>query len=475
MFFQMVPLLMSKLAWNKLFLFLIVLLPSVSNAQVIISEIMYDLSGTDSNEWVEVQNTSAQSIDLSTWKFFEGNSNHGLTAYQGDPNIPANGFAIIAHDPVAFKSEFTSFTGVIFDSSFSLNNTTGETLVIRDGALSDIDSVAYTPDQGGNGDGNSLQKILNDWEASIPTPGVANGAKPDATQENTQSDSQNSQTNSSTVSTYTSSATESNASTKQTFSLSIGKDRLVAVSNPVRFEADVKNADGYSGRSAAFMWTLGDGSMKSGQSVEYNYRYPGDYIVVLNASRAGEDVVARVHVKVVEPNIHAIANTDGSVKMENHAKEDMNLSGWQIEFLGKAFLFPQDTIVKGGSSITIPSEIVGFVTNSLIPIQIRNPLGLLYIPKSSIQQETPSLTTNLPKQSTATPVPPPEEPIQEIDSTEVSTSTVSSTASDLESPKVVDSIEASSNKNIAAVGSVITIEKPKGFWRSIKDFFARIF
>ena len=463
---------MSKQAWSSLLLFLLFSVPSALYAQVIISEIMYDLAGTDSNEWIEVQNTSAQSIDLSTWKFFEGNSNHGLTAYQGDPNIPANGFAIIAHDPTAFKSEFAAFTGVIFDSSFSLSNTTGETLIIRDGTLSDIDSVSYTPDKGGNGDGNSLQKIGSDWDASLPTPGASNSSNTAVSQENSQANSQTTQTNSNSVSTYTSSATEFTSSTKQnTFSVSIGKDRLAAVSNPVEFKAEVKNADGYSGRTASFMWTLGDGSMKSGQAVTYNYRYPGDYIVVLNASRAGEDVVARVHVKVVDPNIAASAQSDGSVKVENFAKDDINLSEWRIESFGKYFVFPEDTIVKGQSSITIPSEVAGLTINPLIPLQIRNPMGLLYTPKQfavHTEQSVESTTINQ-KKVVITPAFTEDNEVP----AEISVSAGTDTPDKMTNSEASISQIVESNQNVAAVSSVVTIDKPKGFWRTIKDFFTK--
>ena len=44
--------------------------------QIKITEIMYDLEGTDTDrEWIEVHNETGTEIDLTGWKFYDG-SNH---------------------------------------------------------------------------------------------------------------------------------------------------------------------------------------------------------------------------------------------------------------------------------------------------------------------------------------------------------------------------------------------------------------
>ncbi|MCR4281332.1 MAG: lamin tail domain-containing protein, partial [Candidatus Kaiserbacteria bacterium] len=50
------------------------LLPFTASAQVVISEIMYDLeTGSDSGrEWVEVFNSGGSSVNLTDWKVSEG-------------------------------------------------------------------------------------------------------------------------------------------------------------------------------------------------------------------------------------------------------------------------------------------------------------------------------------------------------------------------------------------------------------------
>jgi len=64
-------------------IFIIILVFFFTNtafAQVAITEIMYDLEGSDSGrEWVEIHNTSSAEIDLADWKLYENNTNHGIT------------------------------------------------------------------------------------------------------------------------------------------------------------------------------------------------------------------------------------------------------------------------------------------------------------------------------------------------------------------------------------------------------------
>ncbi|TSC87173.1 MAG: S-layer-like protein array protein [Parcubacteria group bacterium Gr01-1014_8] len=147
--------------------------PGAVSAQVVITELMYDLSeGSDTGrEWIEVWNSGTEPIELTNWKLLEANTNHGINAV-GTETLAPGEYAVIADNPAKFKNDWPSFSGILFDSSFSLNNA-GEQLILRccGKELSDKDSVTYSSEWGGAGDGASLAKSGSSFIAAQPSPG----------------------------------------------------------------------------------------------------------------------------------------------------------------------------------------------------------------------------------------------------------------------------------------------------------------
>ncbi len=164
------------------FLLFIFAAPIGTAASVQITEVMYDLDGSDSGrEWVEVTNTGSAPIDIGSWRLFENGTNHTLELVVGlESKLPSGISAIVVDKPEKFKSDWPSYTGIIFNSAFSLSNT-GETLILRNEALQDIDSISYTSAAGAAGDGGSLQRLPAQAGqdavllSAAPTPGIFPG------------------------------------------------------------------------------------------------------------------------------------------------------------------------------------------------------------------------------------------------------------------------------------------------------------
>lgn len=146
-------------------------------AQVIISEIMYDLSeGSDTDrEWIEVYN-EGEAVDFTEWKLVEGTTNHSLTAL-GASELQSGAYAVIVDNVDKFKADWPSYSGLLFDSSFSLSNS-GEKLGLRccKKELSDKDSITFSSEMGAAGDGASLSRSGSTFVPTDPTPGAAPGA-----------------------------------------------------------------------------------------------------------------------------------------------------------------------------------------------------------------------------------------------------------------------------------------------------------
>jgi len=147
-------------------------------SDIIINEIMYNPTNSDSgHEWIEIYNTSAENVDMTNWKFYEEETNHSLNLREGSIVLPSNNYAIIADDANQFMIDYADFTGTLFDSSFSLKNTS-ETIAIKDGTGNLIDEITYLSEWGGNDNAKTIGKQTDSsWAESLiegGTPGSVN-------------------------------------------------------------------------------------------------------------------------------------------------------------------------------------------------------------------------------------------------------------------------------------------------------------
>ncbi|OGG91116.1 hypothetical protein A3H16_04290 [Candidatus Kaiserbacteria bacterium RIFCSPLOWO2_12_FULL_53_8] len=150
--------------------------PTVPSGQVVITEIMYDLSsGSDSGrEWIEIFNSGTAPVKLTGWKMFENGTNHKIAAVSGGDSIAPSTYAVIADNSAKFRADWPNFSGQLFDSTFSLGND-GETIALHTASSTDINSVSYQSSLGAAGDGNSLNRAPGDasFIARSPSPGTA--------------------------------------------------------------------------------------------------------------------------------------------------------------------------------------------------------------------------------------------------------------------------------------------------------------
>jgi hypothetical protein len=141
-------------------------------ASVVVSEVMYDLPGTDTKrEWIEVTNVGTNAINLTEIVFFEANTSHKIKAFEGGTMLSSGAATVIALDAGKFKEDNPIFSGMLVDSSWSSLSNDGEELEIRDSEGVVLDRIAYTKEQGAAGNGMSLERSGNSFQESNPTPG----------------------------------------------------------------------------------------------------------------------------------------------------------------------------------------------------------------------------------------------------------------------------------------------------------------
>jgi len=396
---------------------------------------MYDPEGADTGrEWIEVYNDSDTAINLSTYKFFEADTNHSLSLSSGEDNVPALGYALIVADYGAFKADWPSNSSTVFDSSFSLSNT-GEELALKDDSLNIIDLYTYNSDSGGGGDGTSLQLIDGAWSGNVATPGVANQV---SSLENDNSAGDNTLGSVSIPSKSYKSFTSAKVNVPENKIKAIitaPKIAFTGIPFDIAGEAYDNNVRISYGK---YFWNFGDGNSEENKNEEkfsYQYSYEGDYVVLLEyyMSRSSKtpDATAKIAVKVVPASviISNVGNQDDFfIELFNNTNYDVDISGWTLASLNKTFILPRNSNILSKKKIILSTKITNFSfldKDTLKLLTAQNSVAFDY-GVSIIPVQTLSLFTPLPPTENKTALVPAKNENSSILSPKVQTGTMNS-------------------------------------------------
>ncbi len=367
------------------------------SAQVAITEIMYDASGTDTGrEWVEVQNTSGSSLDFTTWKFFEANVNHGIDQVDGYAKELLTGeFGVVITDKVKFLLDYPSFTGKLFKSSFSLTNTIGESLAFKNDAGTVVDQYSYDVTLGAAGDGNTLQKNGSVWTAALANPGFAfsgtgsGGSGGAGTTTATTTATTTPPTGGSGGGTGTTTPPTSTSTTPvvygsgSVFALpqlygTITSPQITLAGVDTLFQGKAYVTGGKEINYAQYGWNYGDGTIGTGASTTKRYKYPGVYAMAMDASASiGNNNTTSIEygsITVVAPDVRIEEGRDeegnGYMLVTNKTSYRVDVSSWIIRrggVDGERYQFPKNTFIMPFTSVRISDEAAQFRYNG--PLQ----------------------------------------------------------------------------------------------------------
>ncbi len=322
---------------------------------LVISEIMYDPQGTnDGRHWVEVFNDTGNPVDLTTWKFFEANVNHGIVLFQGGPTLPEGGYAVIADNPVKFKADY-EYTGILYDSSFSLS-TVGEVLSLKETKTSD---PAYTVDYsqyvsvGGDNDGSTLSLIASEWMRGKATPGAENVAEEKVTEAETPSPATGGQL---TIAQMSPPAPD--------VVLYLPTSKIAVAGAETDFKVSGVTRSGKAIDDLRYTWAFGDGGRGTGSSTRHTYVYTGRYIAQVEGVNNSVIGTGRITVKVVPPDISVEDVGQGRygayVDVKNPNAYELDVSGWAISLDGAVYPFPRNTVIPANTTIRFSGASMGF-------------------------------------------------------------------------------------------------------------------
>jgi len=385
------------------FLFLL-LVPASASAQVLISEIMYDLQeGSDSGrEWIEVFNAYASSVTLTDWRLFENDTNHKINSFSGSDTLASGAYAVIADNPAKFLEDWPAFSGQLFDSAFSLKND-GEALILRDAELADIDSVAFSPDQGASGDGQTLHRTDsngNTFIASAPTPGKGNLSTLGGVYESEKSESTGElQSSGETANTNA----VSYVAPKPSLYAYAGENRDVIVGADTVFVARAVNASGELIESnIRYIWNFGDGKTAEGERVTHAWKHPGRYALVLDVAYNKSAASDRITVTAREAGISISADGEGNIALQNGSKRDLDISFWHLQSLGLHFTIPENTFLLAGERVVFYQETTKLPLSDAVALLYPNgTIAYAAEPKNESEAVMPEENTD---EDTAAPV-----------------------------------------------------------------------
>lgn len=138
---------------------------SGSNEIVVISEVFYDTPGTDSvEEWIELYNNSATSVNVGGWTITDDNGFGSSYTIPANTTIAAGGYITIAVNSTGFYNLY-SYNANVVGAIPALNNT-GDALILKDGSGNVKDFVAW--------EGGATNGVPTGW-GSTTAPNAATG------------------------------------------------------------------------------------------------------------------------------------------------------------------------------------------------------------------------------------------------------------------------------------------------------------
>jgi hypothetical protein len=138
-----------------------------------------------------------------------------------------------------------------------------------------------------------------------------------------------------------------------------GPDKTAVAGADVYFSGQALGLQKEPLENARYIWNFGDGAIAEGQNVKHVYKYPGEYIIILDVSSGKYSASDRLIVKVVENNLKITGANENYIKLHNGSNVELDISFWFLKAENSLFKFPANTFIKTNRDLIIDSSISG--------------------------------------------------------------------------------------------------------------------
>lgn len=362
---------MRQASYLLLFLLLFFLaIPFSARATVVINEVAWMGTTADwRDEWVELANIGTTPVAADGWMLSTIDGELSITL---SGTIAAGGFYLIERTDDSTLPDIAANLVASFGKGGLANG--GEVLVLKNASGAELDNVDGSDNWaigGNNGTKETLQRITTGWITASPTPKAVNvsTASGGAVEEVTAETPSAVAAEGSAPTAVASGSGSVPAPEPQIFA-SAGEDKIAIVGADATFSGTAFGKTGELISRAQYLWTFGDGSWARGAYVRHVYRFPGEYITVLNVSEGDDTVADQLRVRV-EPNQMQMSEifpgSDSWTELANNSDRTVDISQWGISLQKdgarvpeQTFWFPDTTRVLPHARVIISSQTLGF-------------------------------------------------------------------------------------------------------------------
>jgi hypothetical protein len=341
----------------------------LAHAAVTISEIAWMGDTASANfEWIELYN-NGDTVALDGWILSDGaNLNIAISG-----TVAPGAYVVLERNrsdgQYRVNPPFVTYSGALVN--------TGATLTLRraDGSTEDV--VAGGADWQAVGGNNvtkeTAQYTAAGWRTGVPTPGLANvtsGTTPGTPPPTTTPTTTATTTSSTPVTTPTTNTSNSSSSSRNTrssgrtsetvklvipntvLSLTTDVQRTGYVNQRIPFAVKPSGISEIWQNSLVYTWNFGDMATGSGKATTHTYRYPGTYVVTVEAVYGRHRQIAQTEITILPVTLAISRGPAGEVQIHNNAPYDVDVSGYTIANT-KSATFPPRSILGPKSTVTI--------------------------------------------------------------------------------------------------------------------------
>ncbi len=321
------------------------------------------------NEWIELKNNTASSINLDGWK---------LTAQDGTPDIVLTGSIAASGFFLLERTGDDTVFGIQADQIYvgALSNS-GEHLLLKNASGEVIDEVNASSGwpAGDNNTKQTMQFVGSSWITASSTPRAEN----------------------STVAASSSSSTASPTPTPQgqtigqisspVISVSLpnikvyaGEDKVVAAGSLTEFMGEALGLKNEPLENPRFWWNFGDGANQEGRMASHIFQVPGKYMVGMHVSSGSNAASDYLKIEVIANQIKikgVLIGEEGFLTLLNPADADIDIGEWILEdSAGRKFFIPAKTKIGAKSEISLANRLTGILRDGLGQITLHYPNSL---------------------------------------------------------------------------------------------------